>query len=914
MTWRTLRRAAANFSSPAGGSTFSRKTLVVQFEHCGGAGGFACQGELCSPAANFSSPAFLLVSFLLSMTLPAQSATEGVSHDLARQRAARISDVGYRLSLDLAPGADRLPGREEITFQLSAAHDPIALDFRDGSTTHISVNGAPAETESANGHIVIPGRFFTTGPNTIALSFESAIATSGRAITRYRDSDDGAEYIYSLFVPMDASQAFPCFDQPDLKARFDFDITAPDNWTVVSNTRIEHAEPAKPGFRRTDFAETRPLPTYLFAFAAGPFRMIPGEGFRLYVRQSKFDRASQEAPEVLRITRAGVRHMAEYFHHTFPFGKYDLVLIPGFAFGGMEHAGATFLREESVLFRSVPTAGDKIQRAALILHETAHQWFGDLVTMRWFDDLWLKEGFAQYMAYETLATLNPPDEIWKRFYQSFKPAAYAIDATQGTTPIHQEIPNLKDAKSAYGAIVYSKTPGLLRQLSYVIGETAFRDGVRLFLQEHAYGNAEWSDLIHAYERASGKPLQAWADAWIKQRGMPQVDVAWSCNGGSIDRFTLRQKDVLSEGHLWPIRTELLLAYDEGAPLTIPAQLLDSEAAIPEAVGKPCPAWVLANNRDYAYGRFLLDERSLHRTELAGGSACPTAVNNPFQRALIWGALWDAVREMQMSPSSYLHLAIRALPAETDEALTQSVLAHATTAFQRYLSDPQRSSLATDLEALLESRVDNAPDLSLRILYYRAFRSVAVTPPALARLKSLLAGKSTVPGLEIKPLDRWIMIEALLAHADPEAPALFRAEQQRDSTGDGRKYAYVAGAAQPDDATKKHYFDDYCNNRALPEDWVQQSLEAFNYWNQSALTLPYLEPALNSLPQFKRDRKIFFVLAWLNAFIGGQQSESAAREVRRWLEKHPPEPDLARKVLEVLDELDRTVRIRARYGS
>ena len=856
-------------------------------------------------AANFSSPVFFL---LLSMTLQAQSLpTEGVSHELARHRAARISDVQYRLSLELAPDAGRLPGHEEISFQLSAANDPIVLDFRDGSTTHISVNGAPAETESAHGHIVIPGRFFTAGRNTIALSFESAIATSGRAITRYRDSDDGAEYIYSLFVPMDASQAFPCFDQPDLKARFDLDITAPENWTLVSNTRIEHAEPAKPGFRHTDFAETRPLPTYLFAFAAGPFRKIPGEGFRLYVRQSKFDRASQEAPEVLRIARAGVRHMAEYFHQPFPFGKYDLVLIPGFAFGGMEHAGATFLREESVLFRSVPTPGDKIQRAALILHETAHQWFGDLVTMRWFDDLWLKEGFAQYMAYETLATLYPPDEIWKRFYQSFKPAAYAIDATQGTTPIHQEILNLKDAKSAYGAIVYSKTPGLLRQLSYVIGETAFRDGVRLFLREHMYGNAEWSDLIHAYERASGKPLQAWADAWIKQRGMPQVDVAWSCNGGRIDRFTLRQKDVLSEGHLWPIHTELLLAYDASAPLTIPAQLLDAEAAVPEAVGKPCPAWVLANNRDYAYGRFVV------------GQALPPAnlilnIANPFQRALIWGALWDAVRELQMSPSDYLHLAIRALPAESDEALTQSVLAHATTAFQRYLSDAQRSSLAPDLEALLEQRIDNAPDLSLRILYYRAFRSVAVTPPALARLKSLLAGKSTVPGLEIKPLDRWIMIEALQAHADPEAPALFRSEQQRDSTGDGRKYAYVAGAAQPDAAAKKRYFDDYRNNRTLPEDWVQQSLEAFNYWNQSDLTLPYLEPALASLPQIKRDRKIFFVLAWLNAFIGSQQSESAAREVRQWLEKHPPEPDLARKVLEVLDELDRTVRIRARYGS
>ena len=847
---------------------------------------------------------------LLALPLAAQSPTEGVSQDLARSRASRISDVYYHLSLELAlaPDTDRVPGREEISLNLKSVADTVVLDFRDGSATNLTVNGATADVEPVNGHLIVPGHYFIPGRNRIALDFTSSIATSGRAITRYLDRDDGAQYIYSLFVPMDASQAFPCFDQPDLKARFHLDIAAPDAWTVVSNTRIESAAPGRPGFRHTVFAETQPLPTYLFAFAAGPFRAIPGEGFRLFVRQSKFDRATQEAPEVLRIARAGVLHMAEYFQHPFPFEKYDLVLIPGFPFGGMEHAGATFLREESILFRSVPTAGDKIQRAALVLHETAHQWFGDLVTMRWFDDLWLKEGFAQYMAYETLATLYSPNEIWKRFYQSFKPSAYAIDSTAGTTPIHQLILNLKDAKSAYGAIVYSKTPGILRQLSFVIGETAFRDGVRLFLREHQYGNAEWNDLIHAYERASGQPLTAWADAWIKQRGMPQVDAAWSCAEGRIDRFTLHQTDVLGEGHLWPIRTQILLAYDSAPPLTVSAGLSESAAAVPELTGKPCPAWAFANDHDYAYGRFLLDERSLQYV-----TAHIDTIADTFRRALLWGALWDGVRELQMAPSSYIRLAIRALPAENDEALTQSALAHTATAFAYYLSDAQRAALAHELEAMLEHRMQDAPDLSLRILYYRAFRSVAVTPAALARLKSILAGRSSVPGLEIKPLDRWTMITALLAHADPDAPALLHAEQDRDPTGDGRKYAYVAAASRPDAATKRQYFKDYLENPALQEDWIEQSLTAFNYWNQAALTLPYLEPALNSLPQIKRDRKIFFVLAWLNAFIGGQDGAAAANEVRQWLQAHPPEPDLERKVLEVLDELDRTVRIRARFS-
>lgn len=699
------------------------------------------------------------------------------------------------------------------------------------------------------------------------------------------------------------------FDQPDLKARFDLDITAPDTWTVISNTRIESAKPAKPGFKLTDFAQTQPLPTYLFAFVAGPFRAIPGEGFRLFVRQSKFERATQEAPEVLSTARAGVRYIADYFRRPFPFGKYDLVLIPGFPFGGMEHAGATFLREESVLFRSVPTAGDKIQRAALVLHETAHQWFGDLVTMRWFDDLWLKEGFAQYMAYQTLATLYPPEDIWKRFYQSFKASAYAIDSTQGTTPIHQTIENLRDAKSAYGAIVYSKTPGILRQLSFVIGEAAFRDGVRLFLHEHEYGNAEWGDLINAYERASGKSLTAWSDAWIYQRGMPQVDAEWSCKDGVLERFNLRQRDVLDAGQRWPIRMQILMGYDGIAPVSFPATLSVPREDLPALTGKPCPSWVFANDQDYAYGRFLLDTSSQ-----AYVTAHIETVSDPFRRALLWGALWDAVRELRLAPAAYIELAVRSLGSENDEALTQNILGHASSAFEHYLSPAQRLSLAPSLEAMLEQRMQDAAELNLRILYYRTFRSVATTTGALVKLKSILAGASSVPGLELKPQDRWIMITTLVAQNDPDAAPLLEAERQRDSTGEGRKFAYVAAAATPNAAVKAQYFKNYLENSALQEDWIEQSLASFNYWNQSALTQPFLERALNSLPQIKKNRKIFFMLAWLNSFIGGQDTAEAARDVRQWLTAHPPDKDLERKILEVLDELDRTVRIRARFDA
>src|SRR5215471_4092344 len=564
-------------------------------------------------------------------------------------------------------------------------------------------------------HIILPASHFKSGENTITMDFETGVATANRPIIRYQDRDDGSEYVYTLFVPMDASLAFPCFDQPDLKARFTLNVTAPDHWAIVSNTSVsDETVRARSGFKSRYFPETPPISTYLFAFAAGPFKQVRSdlEGPRLLVRQSKLQRAKEEWPEIERLTREGMKHMVEYFGQRFPFKKYDQVLIPGFAYGGMEHAGATFLREDSVLFRTTPTKSDKLNRASLILHELAHQWFGDLVTMRWFDDLWLKEGFANFMAYHTMAGIYDPNEIWKRFYQTIKPQAYAIDSTKGTTPIYQEVRNLKDAKSAYGAIVYQKAPSLLRALSFVIGEVNFRDGVRLFLKEYAYANAEWSDLIGAFERVSKQKLQAWADAWVKRRGMPQVDVEWRCDArGLIDNFEIRQRDVLGEGGLWPIKTRLLLAYDGAEAQRITASFDGERATVRDAVGRKCPAYAFANDGDFGYGVFMLDAKSRAAVMSRIGG-----IGDPFLRAMLWGALWDAVREAEMNPRDYVALVLKALPNEADLELAQSLLGRATYAFERYLSTKDQNAVAPQLESLFFDRMLNAGAVDLRITY------------------------------------------------------------------------------------------------------------------------------------------------------------------------------------------------------
>jgi aminopeptidase N len=865
-------------------------------------------------ARNLFVTAIVLTVSIAAMAAPAES---GVSHALAIARAARLSHIRYRLSFTIKEHEQAVAGTETVTFESKSAGD-LAIDYRDGVLKSATLNGRAIPTEMVNGHLNLSVR---AGQNTLALTFTSNAAPAGKSITRYEDKDDGNEYFYTLFVPMDASMAFPCFDQPDLKARFTLDIQHPNGWTVIGNTA-----PVIASGTHAQFAETRPISTYLFAFAAGPFAAVrsqnPAEP-TVYVRKSQLARAQQEAPQVQQMAARGIAYFSDYFAQPFPFPKYDLVLIPGFPFGGMEHAGATFLNEDGVLFRSTPTASDYFRRNTLVLHETCHQWFGDLVTMRWFDDLWLKEGFAQYMAYKALARLEPESNPWKHFYEDIKPLAYGIDETQGTTPIFQNIANLKDAKSAYGAIVYQKAPAVLKQLEFRIGGDAFREGLRSYLKQHAYGNAEWSDLIAAFKAAGGShptsEINAWADAWIKHRGMPEVEADWSCSGGKIDRLVLTQHDVLPDGLVWPISNQITLNYLGQAG--VPNRLLrvdwsTSSYNVSQAIGERCPTFLFSNSGDEAYGRFLLD----HTSEAAAARQiveAPLDEQDPLLRTMLWGALWDNVHVAESSPRGYIELALKSLPGEGDESLARIQGVRVATVMHSYLREGARQALAPQVEAVVASRMLSAPTLGLRIVNFRTFTSVAETPTALEHIKDLLAGKLAVPGLELKPLDRWNLVGHLIAMNEPEAQSLYSAEKARDHSGEGQKYAYAAEAGAPSAETKARYFDEYLHSQTIQEDWITQSLRPFNSWNQTALTKPYLMQALNELPEIKQRRKIFFLGAWLGAFIEGQNtiqnSAEAQAAVHAWLAGQKIDPDLRLKVLEVSDSLDRTVSISKKFS-
>jgi aminopeptidase N len=835
----------------------------------------------------------------------------GVSLPLARLRASRIRDVRYALRLDVT-GRDLASGEVSVRFRLDRATDVI-LDFRGPSLGEVTVNDVRASDVQWNrAHVRIPAARVRPGENVVVLPFTARIAPAGASIIRYRDATDGSDYLYTLLVPADANQLFPCFDQPDLKARIRLSLVTPPSWTAVANGSLE-TERAQANAKTFAFRESEPISTYLIAFAAGPWTVQAVQGsrkpIRLYVRKSRA--AEVETDSLILANDRAATWLEEYFDSPFPFRKLDMVLAPAFPFGGMEHPGAIFYSEERFVFRETPTLPQRLGRTATIYHEVAHQWFGDLVTMRWFDDLWLKEGFATYMAAKMQAALDTSSGAWKGFYLRNKPVAYATDATAGTTPVWQELANLDQAKSNYGAIVYNKAPSVLKQLDHLVGERAFRDGVRRFLRRHAYANATWQDLLAVIGQSAGRPLDAWGRAYILRPGMPVLTQRVDVRDGRIARLVVSQRAAqpLSGSGAWPIRARLMLWYEGARPVHLPLVLDGDSVVVREAEGRPAPAFVYANAGDFGYALVLPDERSVAWLEGHIGE-----VEDPFLRAMLWGSLWDLVRDARLAPARFVSLALRELPREPDEQVVAAVLGRSTRAVRAYLGDAQRAqSIAAIEQALGSAASDGSRPYGLRKPWLDALVEVSETGPGLARLDALL-DSTHAAGEPLRAPTRWAIVNRLLERGAPGAAERLAAEMRRDSTSDGRRRAFVAGVARPDVGVRRAYFTRYFADSTLNEDWATASLGAFNSLDAQAESRPFLAPALDSLRFIQQNRRIFFLGSWLGAFLGGQTSPEALQEVRTWLAAHPGLPrDLREKVLQNADELERTVRIRAAFA-
>jgi aminopeptidase N len=977
----------------------------------------------------------LMMNSVFAQTPPLET---GVSQTLAKWRAAHYSDVRYKLNITLEKGAPLMKGEIEIRLNIDAegAKSDLILDWRTTAFANdkdkpfanvITVNATGAQASrlqtsqsgvgatnqndgnvraralNASGtlalqsleHLIVPKALLKTGENVIKIKFASPIKTSGAAVTRYVDKEDGAEYVYSLFVPSDASTAIPVFDQPDLKAKFSLALSMPEGWRAVSNTNsLTKPRATEFGGRRVKtlnlaaFEETKPISTYVFAFAAGDFevfsdkkssRIAPVELAALpkdvssamqdmtaqnsiYVRKSQAEKFKPHMDETFRLNREAVKYLENYFDFKYPFPKYDLVLIPEFPFNGMEHAGATFIRESSIIFPSEPTKNDFISRANVIFHEAAHQWFGDTVTMKWFDDLWLKEGFAEFMAYKTLEKTMPEYNAWKAFYERNKPLAYLTDSTKGTTPIYQEIPNLSSAKSAYGNIVYRKAPSFLKQAEFYLGEKEFQTAVRAFLKKYQYKNAEWTDLVAEFETAAKKDLKDWANKWVTKRGMAVISKqsvkAWDEMHGCCF-YSFYQRNILGDDTVWRGKSKLLQivvnsqTHKEQSRTIFGLETIGTKASILSVdnrasspfFGESTKGWggkdkspffglppegtyfvYIPNYQDYGYGIFLLDEKS--RAYVLANIRNET---DDFLRSMMWGALWDSVREAELNPKDYVELAIKNIDVEKDELTIQTILSRVSTAMNYYVSDADRAELAPQIENLLIEKIRNAPTTGQRITFYRAFLNVASSENARAFLKGLLLSSATkvrqvnkeIPAIygsqnadkniPLKTKDKFDIVTRLAVSGDADAAKLLEDLSKTETSDDAKRYAYAVGAAFPNKEAKEKYFGDFLGNKEISESWIESAFVPFNSPRHSELTLPFLEKALAELPNLKRNRKIFFVNGWLASFIGGQKDEKALAIVNKFLSDNPNlDKDLRLKILENVDVIERSVKIRGKY--
>jgi aminopeptidase N len=857
-----------------------------------------------------SRAALAALAFLMLPPLPTGSMDvpePGVPLTLATSRASRVSDVRYELRFTIPEARDRtVTGSATIRFTVPDARTPLALDFAGPAegVGELRVNGRPLAPDVRNEHVLLPASALREGENEVAVTFQSSDLPLNRS----------AEFMYTLFVPARARFAFPCFDQPDLKARYALILDIPRGWAALSNgealSRADHA-----GGTRVTFAETRPISTYLFAFTAGRFEEEiadrGGRQFRMLHRETDSKKVARNRDVVFDLHAAALAWLERYTDIPYPFGKFDFVLIPSFQFSGMEHPGAVYYNAPALLLDPSATRQQELGRASLIAHETAHMWFGDLVTMRWFDDVWMKEVFANFMAAKIVNPSYPHVNHGLRFLLAHYPAAYDVDRTAGTNPIRQHLDNLNDAGSLYGAIIYQKAPIVMRQLEAIASEDGLRDGLREYLTRHAFGNASWPDLIRILDPRTPDDLAVWSRAWVDEAGRPVVTTtAVTARSGSL-RIDLRQHDDDRSRNLtWAQRLRVAVGLP-GHLRIVDAQLSDTEAAVEISLdGNERPRFVLPTGDGIGYGEFVLDEAS--RAYLL---AHLPDVGDALTRGAALVTLWEEMLGGRVAPDAMFDLLVHALPRETDELNVQRMLTWIERVYWIFLGETARDGRMPELERVLRKGLDTAPSESLKAAWFGALRDTARTPDALGWLESVWDGRVAVSGLTLAEPDFIRLALELAVREVPHAARILDAQRARIENPDRlAQFEFVQPALSADAGVRDRFFESLqeVGNRRQ-EAWVLQAVSYLHHPLRAAHAERYIRPSLDLLVEIQQTGDIFFPKRWTDATLGGHRSTAAASVVDTFLNEMPrnyPER-LRRIVLSSADTLFRASEFQTR---
>jgi len=831
---------------------------------------------------------------------PAPHASANLSRDDTARRAAQITVETIDVDLDLrrARDLDEPSFSTTSTLTFSATTSETWIDFLGAAVDAVTVNGEPRPVEWDGARLRIGG---LQPHNIVTVRARGLFSRSGEGLHRFTDPVDDEVYLYTQYEPADCRRVYPCFEQPDLKARWRFGVSAPADWRVLSNGVTTHRTEVDGGVRHA-FSETLPLSSYITAVAAGPYHRVDGvwqEGDQR-VELGVLCRASMaphlDAEEILDITRRGLSFYGAAFASPYPWGSYDQIFVPEYNLGAMENPGlVTFT--ESYLFRGASTTAQHEARANTILHEMAHMWFGDLATMRWWDDLWLKESFADFMGSHVNAVAGGFPDAWVSFASRRKGWAYEQDQLPTTHPIVADIRDLEAAKLNFDGITYAKGASVLKQLVAFVGEDAFFRGAQRYFAAHSFGNTTLADLLAALEAASGRDLSAWSDAWLRTTGMSEISVERG------PRLTVVQ--TAPRPHRLTVG---LYAEDASGRLVRRAGVdLDIEDATTElrAPVLPDADLIIPNDDDRTYAKVRLDARSTDA--VARGLS---TIDDPLARSVVWAALWNAVRDGHLPVARYLEVVSRHAPAESHVSLLADAIAHAAYAIGHYADDGEREELASAWLDTAWDALHTAPDGSdAQLAWARGVAGAASMHPGRAgEIAAILRGASSGPtGLALDQDLRWSWLIAL-ATTGNATPSDADAELASDPTATGRRAHRTVLAARPDPAVREEAWRAAWNDLTLTNDHLDATIAGVRAGGRRDLVRPFDDDYFARIRDVWATRSIELARRLVRGLFPAAESLEA---VDRWLADNADAPAALRRiVIEQRDGLSRALRVRA----
>jgi aminopeptidase N len=846
----------------------------------------------------------LLFIFFIALTGNSQSmptnppvVETGVSQTLAKARKQQISQLAYVLKFDIPAQKNQLiPASETITFNWAKTRTPLQLDFKE-ERTHIqkvSVNGKDISIVFESEHVLISTAFLKPGKNTVFIQF-----TAGNLSLNRND-----DYLYTLLVPDRARTVFPCFDQPDLKATFQLSLTIPDHWQAMTNAAVKDSSVA--GDRKTvNFQTSNIIPTYLFSFIAGKFtpvmRTMSGRPMTLLHRETDTTKIRLSMETLFKLHADALKFLEDYTQIPYPFQKFDFAAIPDFQYGGMEHVGAIDYRASALFLDNGATRDQRLARASVISHETAHMWFGDMVTMRWFNDVWLKEVFANFMADKITEVSSADANYDLQFVVDHFPAAYAVDRTEGANPIGQPLANLQEAGSMYGGIIYHKAPIMMRQLERLMGKTALRDGLREYLKKYAFSNATWGDLIAILDARTPTDLAAWNHVWVSETGRPKFSYQFDGRGGTIKQFTISQQGEDGSQRLWPQQFDMELVYNNHIDqLTVTMD--QPQVTLTQAIGKPTPQYIIFNSSGQGYGVFPIDSLSVLQLE---------RIKNPVARASIYINLYENMLKGQGITPIQLATGYRSLLGKESEELNLRLLTSQLADLIWNFTRPEaRPALATAVERDAWQAMENETAPGKKKLLFRLYQNIAGSTEAKDRLYTIWNEQKAPDGVTLTE-DDYTSLALALAVRDYPVDGILTKQLARIKNPDRKKrLVFMMPALSGNVAERDQFFASLANEASRErEAWVVDALGYLHHPLRTATSAKYLPKSLELLDEIQKTGDIFFPERWVGATLASYQTPEVAQLVRTFLADRPTyNPRLRAKLLQAADRPFRASRL------